>query len=221
MGIGVLVCRAEEWNPQTLRVANKYDLLKRRKVQSSQHRHWERVRSHTKVGLTVVFISFLKSHYFYSINLKVKIFNIFMASLDSWIKSPHFFMPFGHFNMVQMCRFKINDYHLLKHMEQNLITALPWIWVLMVFRLKDTFQEFRATEWGAYWKQNWGVRALYWLHSNFYLNLLPLEMETLTDIIRKEERWPIWLLKLCRGVIKGWQLGLHQWDDLVNLSVSS
>ena len=84
-------------------------------------------RAHPKVGLTAVFISFLKSHYFYSINLKVKIFNIFMASLDSWIKSPHFFMPFGHFNMVQMCRFKINDYHLLKHMEQNLITALPWI----------------------------------------------------------------------------------------------
>ena len=79
------------------------------------------------MGLTVVFISLLKSHYFYPINLKVKIFNIFMASLDSWIKSPHFFMFSGHFNMVQMCGLKINDHQYLKHMEQNLITALPWI----------------------------------------------------------------------------------------------
>ena len=62
--------------------------------------------------LTVVFISLLKSHYFYPINLKVKIFNIFMASLDSWIKSPHFFMISGHFNTVQMCGLKINDHQL-------------------------------------------------------------------------------------------------------------
>ena len=27
--------------------------------------------------------------------------------------------------------------------------------------------------------------------------------------------------KLCRGIMKGWQLDLHHWDDLVNLGMSS
>ena len=44
---------------------SKQNLLKRRKVQSSQHRHWEAVKSPPpQVGFIAVFISFLKSHYF-------------------------------------------------------------------------------------------------------------------------------------------------------------
>ena len=52
-----------------------------------------------------------------------------MASLDPWIKSPPFFMPFGHFTMDQMygLRLMILSCFTLKHMEQNLFTALPWI----------------------------------------------------------------------------------------------
>ena len=35
-------------------------------------------------------------------------------------------------------------------MEQNLITALPWIRVLIIYQTKDTFQEFRTMEWDVY-----------------------------------------------------------------------
>ena len=27
----------------------------------------------------------------------------------------------------------------LKYMEQNLITAIPWVWVLIIYETKDTF----------------------------------------------------------------------------------
>ena len=57
-----------------------------------------------------------------------------------------------------------------KHMEQNLITALPWIWVLIIYQTKDTFQEFRTMEWDVYWKHNWCLRVLHCLPSNFYLS---------------------------------------------------
>ena len=87
--------------------------IKERKIQSSQHRHWEGVESPPKVGLRTVFIPFLKSHYFLPTNLKVKILNIFMASLDPWIKSPPFLMPSGHFTMDQMYALKMNDYQFL------------------------------------------------------------------------------------------------------------
>ena len=51
-------------------------------------------------------------HPFEPINLKVKILNIFMASLDPWIKSSPFFMPPGHFTMDQIYGLKINDHQL-------------------------------------------------------------------------------------------------------------
>ena len=35
-----------------------------------------------------------------------------MASLDSWIKSPPFFMPPGHFTKDQIYGLKINDHQL-------------------------------------------------------------------------------------------------------------
>ena len=35
-------------------------------------------------------------------------------------------------------------------MEQNLIIALPWIWVLIIYQTKDTFQKFRTMEWDVY-----------------------------------------------------------------------
>ena len=34
----------------------------------------------------------------------------------------------------------------LKHMEQNLTTALPWLCVLIIYQTKDTFQEFRTMD---------------------------------------------------------------------------
>ena len=51
-------------------------------------------------------------------------------------------MSYGHFPHG----LKINDHQLLslKHMEQNLITALSWIWVLIIYQTKDTFQESRT-----------------------------------------------------------------------------
>ena len=101
----------------------------------------------------------------------VKILNIiFMTSFDPWIKSLPFFMPSVHFTMGQRYGLKINDHHCfsLKHMEQNLIDALLWIWVLKIDQTKDTFQEFRTREQDVYWKQDWGFRVLHWLPSNFY-----------------------------------------------------
>ena len=38
--------------------------------------------------------------------------NIFVASLDPWIKSPPFFIPSGHLTMDQMYGLKINDHQL-------------------------------------------------------------------------------------------------------------
>ena len=54
-----------------------------------------------------------------------------MASLDSWVKLLPFFTSPGHFTMDQMYGLKINDYQFfsLRHVEQKLITALPWIWI--------------------------------------------------------------------------------------------
>ena len=41
---------------RTLTVTTEYDLLKRRNVQSSQHRHWHGIKSPPKVGRTTVYI---------------------------------------------------------------------------------------------------------------------------------------------------------------------
>ena len=95
-----------------------------------------------------------------------------MTSFDLWIKWLPFFMPSVHFTMGQMYGLKINDQHCfsLKHMKQNLIAALLWIWVLKTDQTKDTFQEFRTVEQDVYWKQAWGFRVLHWRPSNFYCN---------------------------------------------------
>jgi len=95
-----------------------------------------------------------------------------MTSFDPWIKSLPFFMPSVHFTMGQMYGLKINDHHCfsLKHMKQNIIAALLWIWVLIIDQTKDTFQESRTVEQDVYWKQAWGFRVLHWLPSNFYCN---------------------------------------------------
>ena len=71
-----------------------------------------------------------------------------MASLNP-IKLPHFLMPSGHLRMDQMYGLNINDHQLfptprLRRLEQELITALPWILVLIICQTKDTFQEFRV-----------------------------------------------------------------------------
>ena len=65
--------------------------------------------------------------------------NIFMVSLDPRIKSPPFFMPTGRFIMDQMYGFKINDHQLFfpQHMKQKLLTAVPWICVLIIYQSKD------------------------------------------------------------------------------------
>ena len=65
-------------------------------------------------------------------------------------------------------RLMITSCFSLKHMEQNLIIALPWIWVLIIYETKDTFQELRTVEWDVYWKQT-EVSEFYRLLSNFYL----------------------------------------------------
>ena len=69
-------------------------------------------------------------------------------------------------------RLMITSCFSLKHMEQNLITALPWIWVLIIYQTKDTFQEFRTMEQDINWKQDQGVRVIHWLPSNSYLKMM-------------------------------------------------
>ena len=54
----------------------------------------------------------------------------------------------GHFAMDQMYVLQMNDHQFcfvfvpLRHMEQKLVTVLPWIWVLIIYQTKDTFQEY-------------------------------------------------------------------------------
>ena len=61
----------------------------------------------------------------------------------------------------------------LSHMEQKLITALLWIWELIIYHIRhipgtwDKDYSFRLMEQDVYWKR--GLRALHWLPSNFYL----------------------------------------------------
>ena len=80
-----------------------------------------------------------------------------MASLDSWIKSLSFYMPSGHFLMGLWLM--ITSCFSLKHMEQNLITVLPRIWVLIIYQTKDTLQKSRTMEQDVYWKQDQGLRS--------------------------------------------------------------
>ena len=49
--------RMESTNLQTLTVASEQDLLRRRKIQSSQHRHWEGVNSPLEGGAYSSFLS--------------------------------------------------------------------------------------------------------------------------------------------------------------------
>ena len=63
------------------------------------------------MGLTAVFISFIKSHYFYPINLKVKILNTFMISVILGLSHQPFSCPLA-INMDQMYELKIKDYQL-------------------------------------------------------------------------------------------------------------
>ena len=72
-----------------------------------------------------------------------------MASLDSWIKSPPFFMPSDHFTMDQTYGFKINDHQLFFPQAYGKEVNY-WIWVLIIYQTKDTFQEFRTMEQDAY-----------------------------------------------------------------------
>ena len=74
--------------------------------------------------------------------------------------------------MDQMYGLKMNDHQLFfpQALEQNLITAPPWIGMQIIFQTKDIFQELRTMEQDVYWKQDWDLRVLHWLPSNFYLN---------------------------------------------------
>ena len=80
-----------------------------------------------------------------------------ITSLDSWIKSLSFYMPSGHF--LTGLWLMITSCFSLKHMEQNLITILPRIWVLIIYQTKDTPQESRTMEQDVYWKQDQGLRS--------------------------------------------------------------
>ena len=42
----------------------------------------------------------------------------------------------------------------------------------MICQTIDTFQEFRTMKQDVYWKQDWALRVLHWLPSNFYLSLV-------------------------------------------------
>ena len=94
-----------------------------------------------------------------------------VASLDLWIKSPSFFhalWPFFHGPNVW---FKINDHQLFfpQAYGTELITALPSVWVLIIYQTEDTFQEFRTMEQNVYWKHDQSLRVIHWLPSNSYL----------------------------------------------------
>jgi len=92
-----------------------------------------------------------------------------MTDLDSILKSRDITLPW--LNLIELIGLglMITSCFSPKHMEYNLITALAWIWVLIIYQTKDIFQEFRTMDQDIYWKQDWGLRVLYWLLSNFYL----------------------------------------------------
>ena len=94
------------------------------------------------------------------------------TELDPWIKSPHFFMPSGHFTMDQMYGLKVNDHYLFFPQpygtEFNYYPSLDPS-VPIVHQTKDIFQELRTMEWDVYSKQDWGL--IHWLPSNFDLIL--------------------------------------------------
>ena len=92
-----------------------------------------------------------------------------MTDLDSILKSRDITLPW--LNLIELIglRLMITSCFPPKHMEYNLITAHSWIWVLIIYQTKDIFQEFRTMDQDIYWKQDWGLRVLYWLPSNLYL----------------------------------------------------
>ena len=61
-------------------------------------------------------------------------------------------------------RLMITGWFSLRHMGQKLVTALPWIWVLIIYQTKDTFQNkgysFRLMGWNVYWKQDRGLSPI-------------------------------------------------------------
>ena len=87
-------------------------------------------------------------------------------------------MSSGHFNMDQMYGFKIKDYQLFFPQaygtEFNYSPSLD----LSADNLSDKEHipgiqnkgySFRLTVPDVYWKQDWGLRVLYWWPRNFYL----------------------------------------------------
>ena len=105
-------------------------------------------------------------------SLKVKMFNLTSLWLLLILGLSHhpFSCPLNILPWTRCMgsRWMITNSFSLRHMELKLITALPWIWVLIIYQTKDTFQEFRTMEWDVYWKHNWGLRVLHWLPSHFY-----------------------------------------------------
>ena len=97
-------------------------------------------------------------------------------------------------------------------MEQKLITALPWIWMLIIYQTKDTFQEFETND----------------IVSELYTDCLatstqstPLEIETLSGIMGREAMTDL-ASSSCVGTLLGdGSKVLHQWGDPVDLDISS
>ena len=97
-------------------------------------------------------------------------------------------------------RLMITSCFSLKCMEQSLIAALLWIWVLIIFQNKDTFQEFRTMEQDVSRKQDWGFRVIHWLPSNFYCNTTVMaeskkELKVKEESKRKKKKNNLKLLK--------------------------
>ena len=167
--------------------ASDYDLLKRRKVQSPQHRLWEWLNSPPKGG-TAVLIAWISTFLVVSCPYKCMIFNhlkIKMLNLTSlwfllilWLSYQSFSCPLA----ISQCTRCIGLRLMIKSFffpleygtEVNYCSSLdlsadilpdqghiPEIWDKGYFRLM---------EWDVYWKQDCGLRALHWLPSNFCFN---------------------------------------------------
>ena len=153
--------------------------------------------------------------------------NIFMASLDPWIKSPHFFMPPGHFTKDQIYRLKINDHQLFFSQahgtEVNYCPSLDLSADNLsdqrhISGIQDKGYNFRLSERDVYWKHHLGLRVLHWLPRNFYLNLPFRDGDSNCHYGKRGDDWS-GLFELFKGVDRRWQLGLHQWVDLVDLCI--
>ena len=133
----------------------------------------------------------LQNHCSYEIKICLLLGTKAMTNLDSMLKSRDITLPWLNWIELIGLKLMITSCFSSKHMECNLITVLSWIWVLIIYQTKHIFQEFRTMDQDVYWKEDWGLRVLYWLPSNFYLKAIQIQNKGTSLVVQ-------WISQ-CRG----------------------